>query len=58
MSIVSKRLTCLTCGGKLNKSQIKFCCKSCAATYNNKLRTTTTKGKTKNVKCIKCGKEI
>lgn len=29
---------CLECGKELEKSQIKFCCKSCAVTYNNKQR--------------------
>lgn len=30
--------TCLNCGKQLSGWQTKFCCKSCAATYNNKLR--------------------
>ena len=29
---------CLNCGKPLSGFQKKFCCKSCAATYNNKLR--------------------
>lgn len=29
---------CLNCGKPLSGWQTKFCCKSCAATYNNKLR--------------------
>ena len=29
---------CLNCGNLLNKSQTKFCSRSCAATYNNKAR--------------------
>lgn len=58
MSVTLKRLTCLQCGKDLNSSQTKFCCSSCAATYNNLHRLNTTKGKTKKVKCIDCGKEI
>ena len=30
--------TCLNCGKQLVRWQTKFCCSSCAATYNNKLR--------------------
>lgn len=51
-------MTCLQCGKELTDTQIKFCSKSCAATYNNKKRIKTTKGKTKIHKCIKCGKEF
>lgn len=29
---------CLNCGKELKKGQVKFCCLSCSATYNNKLR--------------------
>lgn len=29
---------CLECGAELKKGQTKFCCKSCAVTYNNRQR--------------------
>ena len=29
---------CLECGAELKKGQAKFCCKSCAVTYNNRQR--------------------
>ena len=49
---------CLNFGKPLLKQKGKFCNSSCAAVYNNLNRKTTTKGKTKFSKCIKCGKEI
>lgn len=49
---------CLNCGKPLLKRRGKFCNSSCAATYNNLNRKTTTKGKTKISNCVKCGKEI
>lgn len=53
--------TCKYCGTPLNKSGKQFCNSSCAAKFNNKLRSEqgyTTKGKTKMVTCSKCGKEF
>lgn len=38
MSKNKENKTCLNCGKQLSGWQTKFCCKSCAATYNNKLR--------------------
>ena len=38
MSTKKETKTCLNCGKLLGGWQTKFCCKSCAATYNNKLR--------------------
>ena len=38
MSKNEKTKICINCGKHLIGWQIKFCCKSCAATYNNKLR--------------------
>ena len=58
MNTFTKRLLCLQCNKELNRGQKKFCCSSCAATYNNAHRISTTKGKKKQVKCISCGKEI
>ena len=49
---------CLQCGRELIGIRKKFCSSSCAATYNNSRRTTTTKGKTKLRTCIRCGKEF
>lgn len=49
---------CKECGKELIKGQKKFCCQSCAAKYNNRMRLTTTKGKTKKTICIRCGKEF
>lgn len=51
---------CKNCGKEFKsvEKKSKFCCKSCACTYNNLHRTSTTKGKTKTVKCIKCNKDI
>jgi ribosomal protein L34E len=60
-------VTCAECGKKktikvseYNKSENKmfFCNHSCAAEFNGKHRNSTTKGKTKVVKCSKCGREI
>ena len=45
---------CLNCGKPLLKQKGKFCNSSCAAVYNNLNRKTTTKGKTKFSKFIKC----
>ena len=55
---IQKMEFCLNCGKPLLKQRGKFCDSSCAATYNNLNRKTTTKGKTKISNCIKCGKEI
>ena len=42
---------CLLCGNSLKRGQKKFCSKSCASKFNNKLR--------KKVKlCAYCGKEL
>ena len=50
---------CENCGKELtNKYQKRFCSKSCAASYNNRHRKHTTKGKTKIAKCIVCGEEF
>ena len=53
---------CKNCGNLIeSKSAIIFCCQSCAASFNNKMRKengVTTKGKTKEVECINCGKLI
>lgn len=49
---------CKECGKELTKGQRVFCCQSCAAKYNNRSRATTTKGKTKNATCIRCGQEF
>lgn len=50
---------CINCGKPLTKRyQVKFCCQSCAATFNNRARQTTTKGKQKLAHCIVCGKEF
>lgn len=51
-------LTCLLCGKELSKGQKKFCCSSHAATYNNSHRMLKNKDKTKEAKCIVCGKQI
>lgn len=50
--------TCLYCGKELSNNRGKFCCRSCAATYNNLSRKTTTKGKQKMCKCIVCGEQF
>lgn len=54
-----KMENCINCGKDLSLNQIKegnkFCSKSCAATYNNKLR----RGyKQETRKCLYCGKEF
>lgn len=49
----SKENFCLNCGKKIVGTRRKFCCQSCAATYNNKLRE-----KKPKRKCLYCGKEI
>lgn len=52
---------CKNCGKPISKYKNIFCNSSCAAIYNNKKRKETgftTKGKTKVVNCISCGKEI
>ena len=49
---------CLNCGKILTDKKKKFCNRSCAATYNNLKRKTTTKGKTKSAKCVICGADI
>lgn len=56
------KLTCLNCSKCFEKSQngYKFCCKSCAATFNNKIRNFNPKEdkRTKTSACVDCGKEI
>ena len=49
---------CLECGKQITKRKNKFCNRSCAASYNNRNRKNTTKGKTKIGICVECGKEI
>lgn len=34
----SNKKHCIVCGKELNKNQTKFCCRSCAASYNNSKR--------------------
>ena len=51
-------MNCLQCGKELSKGQTKFCSNHCAAVYNNARRTTTTKGKTKILTCVKCGAQF
>lgn len=58
MNVIVKRLACLQCDKELSKGQKKFCCSSCAATYNNFHRSTTTKGKKKRVLCKYCNQTI
>lgn len=48
---------CLNCGKSI-KDNRKFCCRSCAATYNNLHRKHTTKGEKRLANCIICGKQI
>ena len=51
-------MKCLQCGQEIqSKTAKKFCCSSCAATYNNLHRRSTTKGRTVIKRCIKCGCE-
>lgn len=50
---------CKNCGKEIKHG--KFCCQSCAASFNNKKRFEegkTTKGRTKETNCIVCGKPI
>ena len=49
---------CIYCGKQILVKKNKFCNSSCAAKYNNSHRTSTTKGKTKICKCVKCGVEF
>ena len=52
-------MRCLQCGQEIqSKTAKKFCCSSCAATYNNQHRAYTTKGRTKLHICTKCGKQF
>ena len=52
-------MRCLQCGQEIqSKTAKKFCCSSCAATYNNQHRAHTTKGRTKLHICIKCGNQF
>jgi len=67
-----KKKYCLYCGKELKRGQKKFCCNSCAATYNNKgkkhseetkLKIAKTLSKTGNIikkekYCLYCGKEL
>ncbi len=49
---------CLQCGNEIvSKSATKFCCQSCAASYNNAHRQVV-KGKTKLFVCNDCGAEV
>lgn len=51
--------TCKMCGSILTgKYQKEFCSHKCAASFNNRSRTSTTKNKLKSHICIKCGEEF
>lgn len=50
---------CLCCGKELNKNQTKFCCLSCAATFNNAQRyNKPLMLKEKNKQCLHCGNKL
>ena len=49
----SEKKYCLQCGKELKRRQKKFCCSSCAATYNNKGRKCSEETKQKIAKSIK-----
>lgn len=51
-----KKKFCLNCGKELKKGQNKFCCQSCAATYNNKHRQVNFRKREERKKLKKDGK--